>query len=145
MRKSVATYVAGVLAVACHARPEIGHWEGQNPTVSFTVTGDRSVADFAISVPLGLATCTLKVPTLHSSFVSGNLVFVSPDGAFSIDGKFESATAAKGKVALKNGFYCPDPNNRHNTVIVLANEKDRTVTVNEEDWSANPDSHNDTM
>jgi hypothetical protein len=61
--------------------------------------------------------------------VSGAILFDSPDGAFSIEGRFESATVAKGRITLKKGFYCPDRSDKYNIVL----------EPQEVEWSATPD------
>ena len=100
-------------------KPKIGAWQGE-PSVSFTVKADGKIVNFNILVPLALGSCNMKFAELPVT-KTGDLLLEGPHGQFFVKGQFKSSTTVEGKVGIK---VCPDPEDKNNSVMLVAWEKD---------------------
>lgn len=82
------------------ARLKAGHWEGNNPSVSFNVLQDGSIGGFSIIVPLFGIDCTLEITSIALDANGAFVVTSEHDGeqkrTTTITGKFESETMMSG-------------------------------------------------
>ena len=115
---SVLGFIISVNTWADDVKPKDGKWQG-SPSVSFTIKEKDKVSDFAISVPLAMGKCDLRISQIPLT-KKGEIEFSHPKKYFSINGKFKTPTSIEGKVTIK---ICPDPGDKNNVVMLVPWEK----------------------
>jgi tetratricopeptide (TPR) repeat protein len=75
--------------------PRTGHYEGMRPSVSFDITGDGNIANFALNAPFGASTCNIKIEKIEVTDSKFVLDVTTADkeqatiGIFTIKGQIE--------------------------------------------------------
>jgi hypothetical protein len=102
LQHTLGLVVATLLLAGCGGAqgPKQGHWEGEQPFVSFDVAADGSIASFEMRAPFAASTCNI---TLDEVAVEGNEFLVdattiseseSSVGVFTITGNFDGTTVS---------------------------------------------------
>jgi len=114
---------------AADVNPNTGEWKGE-PSVSFTIKEKGKISNFAISVPLAMGECNIKISEIPIT-KRGEIKFTktgeiksfatNTNEYFSITGKFKTPTSIEGKVNIN---ICPDPENKNNVIMLVPWEKE---------------------
>jgi len=78
--------------------PQLGHWEGERPFVSFEVTANGNIENFVMSAPFVADTCNIKIEKAKIIDNKLSIDVVTADeqaasiGIFAITGNFDSTT-----------------------------------------------------
>ncbi len=125
--------MASIQAWAADVRPGAGAWEGE-PSVSFTIKAKGKISDFAISVPLAMGECDIRIPEVPVAR-TGEVKYVrtgtirsfatNTNEYFSIAGKFKTPTSIQGTIKIN---ICPDPEDKNNTIMLVPWEKEWSAT-----------------
>jgi hypothetical protein len=97
-------------ATSTPSGPKAGHWEGDEPSVSFDIENDGNIHNFKLDIKTPAGTCT----------VTSDEVAVEPDGKFTfifgkpvnegenvIEGKVENDTTISG--SYSKAIFCVNP------------------------------------